>query len=139
MSNRGRESNGVQNCSAANHNHIAATIEIGFMKDFQHPLNDMNVILDGFAPWNNLEISVDLDAAQVAPGKQMNSMSQLRIRIQHTLINPELDSRNTTLRSFQQFDQHILIVAEDIASHAKSMSEADSKVHIDDIFFLADR
>jgi hypothetical protein len=52
-----RKPDGVQDRSTADDDDIAAAIEVRGVKDLQHPFENVNVILDDFAPRHDLNVS----------------------------------------------------------------------------------
>ena len=61
VSDRGRESDSIQDRSTANHHDIAAAVRIGVMHACEHPFDDVDVVFDGFSARRELDIAGQFD------------------------------------------------------------------------------
>jgi hypothetical protein len=67
------------------------------MKHLEHPLQDVDVVLDGFTARNNLSITHHLKLVGMAASNRMQALSKVRIGVRNVLIKPELRTRNSAL------------------------------------------
>ena len=87
------KANGIENGATPNNNHIAAPIEVGGMKAFEHLFQDVNVIFYCLPTRYFLDVSNAKNLISIAVRKTTNLFQKSGVGVSNIFIDPKLDSR----------------------------------------------
>ena len=131
MRHCGREPDGVEHGPAADHDHVTAAVEVGRVNALEHPLEQVNIVLDRLPAGNHLNVAGHPDAVPVRPHEGPQSGLQFRMRFADMLINPELHARRLVAAGLEQIGEHLLVASEDVAGEADPMHAGDGEVDVE--------
>jgi hypothetical protein len=99
------------------------------VEDLQHALEDVDIVLDGFATGDDLNVPRPLDSVWVASAECSQALLQLRLGFGDMLVQPKLDASPPAFGRFQDAREDALIVAENVACKVKPMRKGWSERH----------
>jgi hypothetical protein len=120
----------IQNRAASDDNHIAATVHVSFVENLQHPFEDMDVVLHGFAAGYHLRIANHLKTPAYFRRKRMQSLAQIRVGSCDMFIQPELNSGDPRFGRLKQIRKTVRIDTKHIIGKSQAMAEGDLEVNV---------
>ena len=133
MRDRGGKTDRVQDRAAADDHDVAAPIQIRGVKDLQHPLQQLDVVLDLLAAGNDLNAASRLNPLAMPGEKLLDLGPQRRIGGIHVGIDPELDASRTGAGRLQHVRQDLLVGAKNVLRKAQPMDQRHVERAVDDV------
>ncbi len=91
VGDRRREADGVEHRPAADHHDVAPPVEPRGVEDLEHPLQDVDVVLDRLATGGDLDVARPLDPVGMSLGEVAEPPLQVGPGAGDVLVDPELD------------------------------------------------
>ena len=127
MSDRSREADGVKDGSTTDHDHVTATVEVRMIHALEDPLENVNVVLDGLSAGNQLDVSGAAETVGVLIAERFEPINQIRHGVRNTLVEPELDARQSITGWLDDVQQNRLVVSQYVVRKTQPMRERDGK------------
>ena len=91
------------------------------MKDLEHPLEDMDVVLGSFAPEDHLHVAGADDPLGMGRGERTGAWGEVGPGVDHELIEPELHPSRPSFGGLQHLGQDVLIGSKQVAREVQPM------------------
>ena len=125
-----RKADRIQHRTATDDDDVTATIHVRFVKDLEHPFQNMYVILHGLATGHDLRIADDQKSLIVSASERMKSLAKIRVGIRDMFVKPELDAGGAGFGRFEQIRKDVRIGTKHIAGKSQAMRERDFEIDI---------
>ncbi len=122
MSDRGSESYGVQYRPAADRDDVTASVQIRYVKDLQHPFQDVNVVLDFFATGDKLDVANASKAVGILIAEGLHIADQIGLFSVDFVVQPELHATSSIAGRHQDIGQNLSIFPEDISRKTQAVN-----------------
>lgn len=119
------ETDGIEDGAAADDDDVAASVEVGRMNALEHPLDDVDVVLDGLAAGDCLDVARHGEAVGMAADEGANPRLEIGLGLGDVFVEPELDACRLISRRLEQVGQDLLVGAEDVLRKPQAVDEGN--------------
>ncbi len=123
VGDRRGEPDGVEHRAAADDDDVAPPVEVGGVEDLEHPLEDVDVVLDDLAARDDLHVAGQLDPPGMGRGELAEPVAQVGPGAVDVLVEPELHPRRASLGGLQDAGEDVAVGAEDVVGEVEPVDE----------------